>query len=435
MMPKSLKQAIEDRNLLIAQDRALFDDASKSASEKNEQSDKLNADIAALDKEIEAFKGVEERKERASKRESLQSDPLPRQTQAIDPARVPDKLAERLSLKFGRNEYTVERGSELGKRSTPEYLASFDRYLMSGGRETLGLVVGKDDKGGVLAPTMMASQIIKFLDDEVHIRKYATVLGIEGNESLGAVSYDADPGNADWTAEVPASDLSEDDTMAFGKRELRPHLLTKFVKASQKFLRTAGKLPGGAASFIGNRLAYKFAITEEANFMSGSGAQRPLGLFTASNDAIPTSRDTTCASATAFTADEVINCLYALKPQYQDRCVGIWSREFVKRARKLKDGTGAYLWVSGVGLTGTQPDTILGRPYIQSENAPSTFTTGLYIGGFFDLSHYWIVDSLDIAIQPLYELLALRNQVGWVGRKETDAMFVLAEAASRLILG
>ena len=35
----------------------------------------------------------------------------------------------------------------------------------------------------------------------------------------------------------------------------------------------------------------------------------------------------------------------------------------------------------------------------------------------------------------LDELFALKNQVGWVGRKETDGMPVLAEAFSRLKLG
>lgn len=430
-MLKSMKELLTERNTLIEQDRALLNDSSKSASDRAEQSDKLNADIEALDKEIEGLRDIDARRERAEKRKLSESDPLGRQTERREP--LPDRLAERLSLRFGKHEFAVGRESQLAQRSTPDYLAGFDKYLTTGrASESLGLVVGKDDKGGYLAPTSMAQQLIKFVDDEVHIRRYATVIMLENAESLGAVSYDSDPGNADWTAEVPASDISEDDGMTFGKRELRPHLLTKLVKVSQKFLRTAGQLPGGVSGFIGGRLGYKFAITEEANYMTGSGSQRPLGLFTASDDGIPTSRNTTCSSTTAFTADDVINALYALKPQYQDRCVGLFSREFVKRARKLKDGSGAYIW--GTGLTSGQPDTICNRPYIQSENVPSTYTTGLYIGMWADLSHYWIVDSLNIEVKRLAELFDLKNQVGFIARKETDGMPVLAEAFSRLVL-
>ncbi len=433
-MAKSLKQLIDDRNDLIAKDRALLEatDDGKSASDRAAESDRIYRDVEALDKEIDALRDLDTRRERAEKYKAIQNEPPKRQTDPREPAKIPDKLAERLSLKFGKSEFDVDRDSQLALRSSKEYLANFDKYLMGGRAESLGLVVGKDDKGGYLAPTVMAQQLIKFVDDEVFIRRYATIFNIEGNDSLGAVSYDSDPGNADWTAEVPASDISEDDSITLGKRELKPHLLTKLLKVSQKFLRTAGMLPGGASNYLGGRLGYKFAITEESNFLSGDGAQKPLGLFTASNDGVPTTRDTTCASQTVFTADEVINALYALKPQYQNRCVGLFSREFVKRARKLKDGTGAYIW--GAGLMSGQPDMICNRPYIQSENVPSTFTAGLYVGMWADLSHYWIADSLGLTIQRLDELFQLKNQVGFIARKETDAMPVLAEAFSRIKL-
>jgi HK97 family phage major capsid protein len=103
----------------------------------------------------------------------------------------------------------------------------------------------------------------------------------------------------------------------------------------------------------------------------------------------------------------------------------------VKRARKLKDGNSQYLW--SPGLSG-QPGTILDRPYVMSEYVPDTYTTGLYVAAVGDFSYYWIVDSLDMEIQRLDELFALKNQVGMVVRKETDGMPVLSEAFARLKL-
>ncbi len=265
------------------------------------------------------------------------------------------------------------------------------------------------------------------------MRMLGTVLPpIPSAVSLGAVSYDNDPGDGDWTAEVPASDIEEDDDMTFGKRELRPHLLTKLIKASLKFLQTAAGLPGGAANFLGDRLGYKFSITEEKAFLTGSGSQQPLGVFTASDDGVPTTRDYTTASSTDFTADEVINALYALKPQYQNRATGLFSREFVRRLRTKKTGDGQYLWQPG--LMAGQPDRILGRPYVQSEYVPNTYTAGLYIGMWADFSWYWIQDSMGLTIQRLMELFQLRNQIGMLARKETDGMPVLAEAFSRIKL-
>ena len=51
-----------------------------------------------------------------------------------------------------------------------------------------------------------------------------------------------------------------------------------------------------------------------------------------------------------------------------------------------------------------------------------------------DFSYYWIADALDMRIQRLVELYAATNQVGFIGRLETDAQPVLAEAFSRVKL-
>ena len=81
-----------------------------------------------------------------------------------------------------------------------------------------------------------------------------------------------------------------------------------------------------------------------------------------------------------------------------------------------------------------QPDRILDLPFYESEYVPNTFTTGLYVAILGDFSFYWVADALDFTIQRLVELYAATNQVGFIGRLETDGMPVLAEAFSRLKL-
>jgi HK97 family phage major capsid protein len=65
---------------------------------------------------------------------------------------------------------------------------------------------------------------------------------------------------------------------------------------------------------------------------------------------------------------------------------------------------------------------------------PNTQTAGLYVGMCGDFSFYWIADALDVTVQRLVELYAETNQVGFIGRKETDGMPVLPEAFSRLTM-
>jgi HK97 family phage major capsid protein len=243
------------------------------------------------------------------------------------------------------------------------------------------------------------------------------------------LSYDTDYADADWSAEVPASDISEDSAARFGQRELTPHLFSKAVRSSRKMLRNSTL---NVETFIAQRLAYKFAITENKAYMTGDGAQQPLGMFVASNDGIATSRDTTCSSATTFTADELIDLQHSVKDAYRTNGQWIVSRTFRKMCRKLKDGNGNYLMVMN---TASGIDTLLERPLNVDENAPSTFTTGQYIAIFGDIKFYYIQDGIDLEIQRLDEIQARKNQVEWIGRKETDAMPVLGEAFARLKLG
>jgi HK97 family phage major capsid protein len=283
-------------------------------------------------------------------------------------------------------------------------------------------------KGGALvAPEEFQNTLIKAVDDLVFMRQKATKFSVTMSAALGAPTLDADPADADWTSELATGSQG---TMTFGKRELRPHPLAKRIKVSNKLLRASSLNP---ESLVRDRLAYKFGITQEKGFLTGSGVQQPLGVFTASVDGITTARDvSTGNTSTDIGADGLIEAKYSLKGNYWSRASWIWSREAVKRIRKLKDGNGQYIWQAG--LAGGQPDTILDVPYSVSEYVPATFTTGLYVGIIGDFSFYWIADALDMTVQRLVELYAETNETGFIGRAEVDGAPVLAEAFSRVKL-
>ena len=101
--------------------------------------------------------------------------------------------------------------------------------------------------------------------------------------------------------------------------------------------------------------------------------------------------------------------------------------------RKLKDNEGRYLWQPSIVVG--EPDRILDFPFIMSEYAPNTFTSGKYVGILGDFTHYWIADSLNMEIQRLNELYSEKNQIGFIGRAETDGMPTLEEAFIRVTMG
>lgn len=319
-------------------------------------------------------------------------------------------------------------------RESKEYRAAFDRFLRNGiqglsGAEYRALQSDLDTAGGYLVtPMQFVNDLIKAVDNAVYVRQWATRFAVPTAQSLGVPTLENDPADPTWTAELGTGD--EDSTMSFGRRELHPHPLAKRIKVSNKLIR---QVPS-AEALVRARLAYKFAVTMEANYMTGSGAGQPLGLFTASADGITTARDVATDNAATYpTFNGLINAKYTLKQQYWPAARWLFHRDTVKTLAKLVDGNGQYIWRDSVRAG--EPDMLLGLPVFMSEYAPNTLTANQYVGVLGDFSYYWIADALDMQVQRLVELYAATNQIGMIGRMESDGQPTLAEAFVRVKLG
>lgn len=333
------------------------------------------------------------------------------------------------------------------QRGNPEYgdveqRAAFRSFLRDGefrltDAERRALSVTDQTKGGALIPPMaLVNELIKAVDNQLFLRSpgMATIRQVGSAQSLGVPTLDTDPSDADWTAEVGT--VQEDTSMAFGGRELHPRALTKLVKVSDRLLR----LDPSAEQLVISRLAYKFGVSMENAYLNGAGATGPLGIFAASAQGISTGRDVaTGNTSTAVTMTGLINAQHSLKAQYRRNASWLFHRDGVKQIRTLRSdsgagaGTGDYLWQPS--SQAGQPDTLLGRPILESEYVPNTFTTGLYVGVIADFSFYWIADAMDFQVQRLNELYAGTRQRGFIGTLETDGMPVLEEAFVRVKLG
>lgn len=412
---RDLNELRRKRGNIISQMRALTDAAEKEYRDGKRALAALtaeeNAKWEAMDKDQEELRAEIEREERLLKLEKERAD-------AAEPVPMPKP---------------EERSRPKRPRETAEYAAAYRSYLANGLRnvtpeELRALQADSDTAGGyITTPQQFITTLIKSVDDQVAVRRFATKFTVEKAESVGAPVLQDDPGDPEWTAEIKTG--SDDAAMDFAKRELHPHPLARRIKVSNKLIRVSAL---NVDALVRERLAYKVSIAHEKAFMTGSGANQPLGLFTPSAQGISTGRDvSTGNTTTAIGADNLIEMTYTLKGQYLGRPSTRWifHRLALKQIRKLKDGNGQYLWIAG--LTAGQPDTILGIPIINSEFAPSTFTTGLYVGLLGDLSFYWIVDALDAAIQVLDQLYAETNQTGYIIRAESDGMPVLEEAFVR----
>lgn len=394
------RELLAKRAKLIAQAREMLEGAEAEkrdfATEEQNNYDAVFDDVAKIDTKIENLRRL-----------GTADDPEFRNT---DPERP--------------------EGGEQGNPDEERSIRAFDAFLRSGAvsPELRALQADSDAAGGFYTtPQQFVDRLIQAVDDQVFIRQWATPNVVTNAQSLGVPTLAADPADSDWTSELGTG--NEDSSMSFGKRELNPNPLAKRIKISNKLLR----LSPDVESLVIQRLAYKFGITYEKAGMTGSGANQPLGVFTASSDGISTGRDvSTDNTTTAFTADGIKNTKYALKAAYWPRARWVFHRDGVKLLAKLKDGDSRYLWQNSVQLG--QPDMLEGIPLFTSEYAPNTFTASQYVGILGDFSYYWTADALDFSVQRLNELYAANNQTGFIGRLESDGMPVLEEAFVRVQL-
>jgi HK97 family phage major capsid protein len=411
-MTMNLRELLQRRANLIHQAREIIDGA--DADDRNltqEEQDRYDA-------LMEDVNDLSERIDRTQRQQAMEADLQQSRQDPIlpDPDTSGDEQETRVQQWQGEQRTALNR-----------FLRDFEQ---GGARIQLrALQADSDIYGGYLVtPVQFVRDLIQAVDDLTFVRQWATRHEVASAQALGAPSLDNDPADPTWTSELAIG--SEDSTMSFGTRELNPHPLAKYIKVSRKLLR----LVADAESLVRERLAYKFAVTEENAFLNGDGAGEPLGVFTASDLGISTSRDASTGNTdTSIMFDGLIEAKYTLKMQYWPRARWLFHRDGVKQIAKLKDGEGQYIWRESVRVG--EPDRILGFPAYMSEYAPNTFTTGKYVGILGDwATGYWIADSLSMEIQRLVELYAATNQVGLIGRLECDGMPVLEEAFVRVTL-
>lgn len=406
----TIRELLEKRANLISQARALLDKADAEGrdltTEEQTQWDKLMNDADGLRQRVE-------REERQARLETELSESRNQPAHTQGQSGTPPAQGE------------TERRMAAFRRILPAWLTNDFRSIPQA--EFRALQADLDVSGGYLRPpTEFINQLLKNVDDIVFVRRLASVYQVTSAESMGVPTLENDPADADWTSELATG--SEDSTMSFGKRELKPNPLAKRIKISRKLLRAVPN----SEELVRMRLAYKFGITQEKAYLTGNGFNQPLGVFTASNDGIPTSRDfSTGNTTTAIAFDGLKEVKYGLKGQYWPRAQWIFHRDAVKQIAKIKTDFG-YIWAESVRVG--EPDRLLGLPVNMSEYAPNTFTTGQYVGILGDFSNYWIADALTLEFQMLMELYAETNQVGLIGRLESDGQPVLAEAFARVKL-
>lgn len=276
---------------------------------------------------------------------------------------------------------------------------------------------GIDANGGYLVPEEYDHRMIDVLEEDNIMRRLGTRITTSGEHKINIA---ATKPAAAWIEEGGA--LSFGDA-TFDQIIMDAHKLHVAIKVTEELLYDSAF---NLENYIVTQFGKALANAEEDAFLNGTGKGQPLGLLAADGGA---EVGVTAKSATAITADEVIDLIYSLKRPYRKKAKFITNDQTLAAIRKLKDSTGQYLWQPS--FQAGEPDRILGYPVYTSPFFP-VMTANNPAMAFGDYSYYNIGDRGTRSFAELKELFAGNGMVGFVAKERVDGKLVLPEAVKLL---
>lgn len=259
---------------------------------------------------------------------------------------------------------------------------------------------------GAVIPKTIADKIIEKVKELSPIYSMATVYDVGGDLVFPVYDESSDTGAA------LVEDMTEltESAGKFTSIKLEDYIVGVLKLISKSLVnRSDFDLVG----FVIKKAAEDIAAFLENALLNGA-ASKYEGVFTTTNLV-------TAASATAITADELIDVQMTVPEVFQKNACWIMNKATFKTLRKLKDSDGNYLL--NKDLTGGFGWALLGKPVYISENAPA-IAAGKTAVVYGDMSGLYVKLAQNMEIEVLREKYATKHAIGVVGYVEFDAKIV-----------
>ena len=362
------------------------------SAEDNATYEKMEADVVALGKEIE-------RLERQAVIDRELDQPTASPLVSAPVAHTPEQKAGRASDEYKKAFWNQMRG-----RSSYEIRNA--------------LQVGELSEGGYTVPDEFDKQLIEGLEDENIMRGLVHIIRTGSGEHK--IPIVTSHGTGSWVEEEQQIPESDD---AFSQVTLTAHKFATMIRISRELLNDSAF---GLAAYISHEFVRRAGAAEEQAILTGDGSHKPIGLL---HDTLGAQVGVTTASATAITADELIDMQHSLKSGYRRKAVWIMNDATISAIRKLKDGQGQYIWQPGIKEGA--PDMLFNQRVLMSNYMP-LIATGNKVILYGDFSYYWLAEREGRTLERLNELYAVTDQVGFKMTERLDGRLILPEAVKCL---
>lgn len=373
-----LKALIEKRNAKVTEMQAILN---KAKTEERAMTEEEVAKFNALEKEIKD----------------------------LDTTIEAEKRANNYTITEGIKNKGTEERAEAEERAFANYIRGIAEE-----RADVNMAVG--DNGAVI-PASIANKIIKKVYDICPIYQLATRYNVGG--TLTIPYYDESTQSITMAYATEFTDL-ESTSGKFLNIELKGYLAGALTKISKSLINNS---QFDIVNFVIDKMAEAITRWIEKELLNGT-ANKIAGLSTVT-------QSITAASATAITADELIDLQESIPDVYQGAAIWIMNKKTRTAIRKLKDNDGNY--ILNKDATARWGYTLFGKDVYTSENMPEMAAgkTAIYYG---DMSGLAVKLSEQMNIEVLREKYATQHAVGVVGWIELDSKVENAQKIAKLVM-
>ena len=266
---------------------------------------------------------------------------------------------------------------------------------------------GFDRASPFYIPTTIANRIIKAVKDRCPILARATIYNVKGTLKVPVW------GKANTTHDIAVGYQTEFTEITADSGKFTSVDLGGYLAGALTLIGKSVENNGSfsVVDFIVNQMAEEIATWIEGQLLVGTGSSAAQG-------ATNTTTVLTAASATAITADELIDLQAKVKQAYQANACWIMNPATFTAIKKLKDGNNRYLLQDDV--TGEFPFRLLGKPVFLSDNMPAIAASAKAVL-YGDCSGLSVNFRENISIQVLQEKYATQHAIGVVSWFEFDS--------------
>lgn len=286
------------------------------------------------------------------------------------------------------------------------------------GAEYKALNIGTDTQGGYLAPIEFVREILKSVTEISAARSLVRVR----NTASKSIQIPKRTGTFAARRIGEGATKTETTGLTYGLEELVAPEIYALVDITNDMLEDAAF---DMQSEIETEATEQFAVKEGQEFVSGTGVGEAEGILVNGNVGF-----TVSGAATAITADGIITLKHDIKTDYTRNATFILNRTVLGSVRKLKDTTGAYIWMPGIAAG--KPNTIDGDPYVEMPDMPAE-GAGTFPIAYGDFKRgYTMLDriAMEMLRDPFTQ--ATNGRIRFSFRRRSGGKVTMAEAIRKL---